>query len=465
MGSRKRIALLVALAAGVGLFFVLRSSGSEDMYRVDAVFDTGRGVLPGGRVKIAGANVGVIDDIRLTSGRKALVQMRVDKRFAPFRSDAHCSIRTEGLVGAAVVNCQPGSQKGALLQTGERGHPTLPLARTSVPVSITDFFEIWQAPVRDRLRIVLNELGMGVAGRGDDLNELLLRANPALGKARHALAIIVAQRKTLAASISDSNRAIAALAADRDATRTLISEAAKTARVTAVHDRALGRGIAGLPPLLTRSRNALTELDALSRTAKPLVADLRVSAPALESLTDDTPSFAKDAMPSVRALTPSLKEGNATVAQLGPFVRSLERFTKSADPAGRLQGDLQVSLRDSGTYESLLRLFYAGTASTARYDAVSHMDPSHIVAAGCLQYAVTHVDGCDYHYVKQQGTTAKKKTRRPAAKSPAPDRAPGQTGTTTTAPAKPKLPVLPLPKTGIDGVDDAIHDLLDYLLG
>ena len=66
----------------------------------------------------------------------------------------------------------------------ERGHPTCRSRRPPSRSNITDFFEIWQAPVRDRLRLVLNELGMGLAGRGDDLNDLLLRANPALVKAR-----------------------------------------------------------------------------------------------------------------------------------------------------------------------------------------------------------------------------------------------------------------------------------------
>ncbi|MGZ3682672.1 MAG: MlaD family protein, partial [Bdellovibrionota bacterium] len=91
------------------------------MYRVDAVFDTARGLLPGARVKIAGANVGVVDDIVLTPQRKALVEMRIDKRFAPFHTDAYCSSRPQGLVGVEDVNCQPGTPSGTPLADGQEG--------------------------------------------------------------------------------------------------------------------------------------------------------------------------------------------------------------------------------------------------------------------------------------------------------------------------------------------------------
>ena len=35
-------------------------------------------------------------------------------------------------------------------------------------------------PYRERLRIILDELGAGVGGRSDDLNETIRRASPAL---------------------------------------------------------------------------------------------------------------------------------------------------------------------------------------------------------------------------------------------------------------------------------------------
>jgi hypothetical protein len=337
--------------------------------------------------------------------------------------------------------------------------------------------------VRDRLRILLNELGMTLSGRGEQLNDLLLRANPSLQKARRALAIIAAQRKTIAQSITDTNSAISQLAADRGATRRFISEAAATSSLVAQHDRALGAGIAGLPPLLRRSISSLKTLDALNRGSLPLVRNLHASAAPLDRLASDTVPFAKLAMPSVKALTPALKEGNATAKVLGPFVRGLERFSKPAVPAGELQDELQSNLRDSGTYESLLKLMYVGAASTSRFDSVSHIDPSHAIASPCAGYASTQDDACDYHWVKQHQAAARRRDRKRAARhrrarsapAAAPDRAPSAPSESAPRPKLPpapklppvpKLPPLPgLPPTPPPPDVPPADRLLDYLLG
>jgi virulence factor Mce-like protein len=458
---------VVAIAAAAAVVHFARGGHGATTYRVDAVFDSGRGVLSGGRVKIAGATVGVVDDVRLTKDRKALVEMRIDKRFAPFRSDAHCSIRVRGLVGDAAVNCQPGTPAGTPLPTGERGRPTVPLAQTSVPVTLTDFFEIWQAPVRDRLRLLLNSLGMGLAGRGDDLNDLLLRANPALVKARRVLAIVVSHRRTLARAITDSARATRELASDRPAIASFVAEAATTSRLTATHERALGAGIAGLPPLLRRSTRALTTLDAINRDGLPVVENLHAAAPPLERLTDGAAPFARAAGPALAAVGPALKAGERTAGLLTPVGRALARFTKSAAPAAALQSELQTNLRDSGAYENLLKVFYYGAASTSRFDAVSHLDPSHLVVSPCaLANNATIPEGCDYHYVSQSSPAKNAKRRRPApgatsAESPAATPKPG--GGVQPPSRKPKLPIT-VPQTGIGPVDDVLG-LLDYLLG
>src|SRR5205085_652047 len=118
-------------------------------------------------------------------------------------------------------------------------------------------------------------------------------------KARRALAIVAAQRRTIAQSITDTDSAISQLAAYRGATRRFISEAASTAGLVAQHDRALGAGIAGLPPLLRRSTSSLKTLDALNRGSLPLVRNLHASAAPLDRLASDTAPFAKLALPSV----------------------------------------------------------------------------------------------------------------------------------------------------------------------
>ena len=45
-------------------------------------------------------------------------------------------------------------------------------------------------PYPDRFRLILNDLGAGLAARGDELAEIVERANPALRETNEVLAIL-----------------------------------------------------------------------------------------------------------------------------------------------------------------------------------------------------------------------------------------------------------------------------------
>ena len=63
-----------------------------------------------------------------------------------------------------------------------RGHvPAARSRQTSSPIDPDIVQNISQEPIRQRLSIILNELGTGLAARGADLAAVIRRANPALG--------------------------------------------------------------------------------------------------------------------------------------------------------------------------------------------------------------------------------------------------------------------------------------------
>src|SRR4051794_32337570 len=92
--TRLLLTLAVILGAATAMLAVVggrhEASGSSD-YRVDAIFDTAKGIIPGQVVKVAGARVGTIVDVKLTPDFKARIQLKLDGRFAPFRTDASCT--------------------------------------------------------------------------------------------------------------------------------------------------------------------------------------------------------------------------------------------------------------------------------------------------------------------------------------------------------------------------------------
>ena len=61
-------------------------------------------------------------------------------------------------------------------------------------------------PERERLSLILNELGTGLAGRGRDLNEVIRRANPALRETDKVLEILARQNTSSSSSRSTPTR-------------------------------------------------------------------------------------------------------------------------------------------------------------------------------------------------------------------------------------------------------------------
>ena len=77
---------------------------------VRAIFDDASFAAPGEDVRIAGANVGSIQSLGVTTGNRAAVTHRHhDPRFTPFHADATCAIRPQSLIGEEYVDCIPGT--------------------------------------------------------------------------------------------------------------------------------------------------------------------------------------------------------------------------------------------------------------------------------------------------------------------------------------------------------------------
>lgn len=395
---RRLAALAAVLALGgaaAGAVAATHGGGQTgSSYRVDIVFDDARGLIPGQLVEVAGARVGTIQDVTLTPAHRARIEATIDPRFAPFRSDATCTIRPEGLLAENYVDCDPGSPRGRALVAHDGRAPTVPVTQTTEPVTLNDLFDIATVPFRDRLRVLVDELGVGLAGRGQDLNAILLRANPALGQARRVLAILRAQRRQLATAIDASDAAVARLAAHPGDVRAFIDRTAAVAERTAAHRGGLSESIGRLPPLLAQARPALRDLDAVAVNGTPLLDELRAAAPSLDRLSTDLGPFAARARPELARLERTLARGTRATRRSLPLVTAIARYVHASLPNARLAGQVFANLRDRGAIEFLLSFFYHGAESGARFDAVSHILPSRLSVDQCSQYASTPVAGC-----------------------------------------------------------------------
>ena len=181
------LSVLVA-AAVLGVFATGASSGGG--YKVRAIFNNASFVITGEDVKIAGVKVGQIESLDVTRDKKAAVVLAItDAKYHNFRKDASCTIRPQGLIGEKFIECRPtvprslgGTVQPLLAKVASgpgKGQYLLPSSNTAKPIDLDLINNIARLPYRQRLTIILNEFGTGLAGNGDNLNVAIRNADPA----------------------------------------------------------------------------------------------------------------------------------------------------------------------------------------------------------------------------------------------------------------------------------------------
>lgn len=489
--SPRRAGLLLVLASvvlvvlavagrGSGAGGPATAAGADDSSagRVDAIFDTAKGIVPGQVVKVAGARVGTVTDVRLTDDFKARIQLEVDPRFTPFRADARCDIQPEGLISENFVQCDPGTVDAPELKGQGGAAPTVAINRTSAPVNLTDLFEIWEVPVRDRLRLLLNTLGGGLAGRGEDLDDVLRRANPTLGLVHDAVGILDEQKVELRNTIVEAKAVTKEIARQPERLQAFVDEGANVLEITANRRERLREGIRELPATLRTVRATLPVLDAFAEQGAPLARRVSASAQPLDALLTQIPPTARAGLPALRALGRTGDRARPAVKSARPLARRLASFAKQARPTLALTDRVLTDGRRGGLAENLLSFGYYAAAATARYDAISHIFPAHLVASNCAQLATVTTPECDANFTRTAptATRAKKQRQRTRQKSGGEDPAAPSSAKAPAAPSAPPAPVSadksgllpPLPSVVPDTKPAApppVRNLLDYLLG
>jgi ABC-type transporter Mla subunit MlaD len=398
------VALPVVLALGVGA----KSDGGSG-YQVRAIFDNAAYAVPGEEVRVAGEKVGKIDSLDVAFQRKAAVTISIDAAgFSPFHKDAHCTIRPQSLIGEKYVECTPGSTSQPVLDAVPTGQPgagkhLLPLAQTSSPVDIDLIGDINRLPFRQRFAIIINEFGTALAGRGNDLNQAIHRANPALRDTDKVLAILASQNRTLANLASESDQVIAPLANKRTRISHFIAAANQTGTATAERSADVMRTFQRLPAFLRELRPTLQQLGDFSDQMTPVLADLHTAAPDLNRFITQLGPFSRSATTSVVSLGRATVTGRPALVQSLPLVRRLAVFARTALPVGKNLDALTKSFDKTGGIERLMDYVFFQTTAINGFDGISHYLRAGLEANLCSAYALVPAGGCSARYTSSSG--------------------------------------------------------------
>jgi virulence factor Mce-like protein len=333
------LAMVLVLGAVVLLLVTSSSSGSSDpTYKLE--LDNAFGLVNGASFKVAGVTAGTITSIDLDQKTlHAVVTINVTQAgFGSFHSDAFCQSRPQSLIGEYFISCDPG-HTGKALKPGS----TIPVDHTQSTIPADLLQNVLRMPYRERLSLIINELGAAVAGRSGDLQAALRRAVPALTETDNLLNLLGNDSHTLQQLTVNSDSVITALANNSAQVQRFIVEANNAASDTATQQANLSSTLQRLPGFLEQLRPALQRLGAATDANQPVLANLNSSATQINRLFTDLPGFSRAARPAIKSLGQASVTGKAALQASGPTIRDLNRFAK---PTPELGQNLAIVLRD-----------------------------------------------------------------------------------------------------------------------
>lgn len=416
----KRIVAIALLAVAVVAVLVAGTGASNDDgggYKVRAIFDNAFTVIPGEDVRISGVNVGKIDALEVTKDNRAAVVLKITREgFQDFREDASCTIRPQSLIGERFVECsltkprRAGQQAPPPLKEipeGEEGagQLLLPVTNTAKPVDIDLINNVTRLPERQRLAIILNELGAGLAGRGEDLNETIRRANPALGTTNRVLKILADQNQVLSDLAESSDEALAPLAEDRESVASFIEQANDVSRATADRRADLERNFELLPRFLRELRPTMTRLEGFADQFEPVLEDLGDVAPQLNQVFQNLGPFSEAGTEALTSLGEAAEVGRPALQATRPITQDLRGLFQDARPVADDLEKLTTSLRDTGGIERLMDVLFFTVASTNGYDELGHYLRAGLLVNTCTTYVTDPQGGCSARW-SQEDTEA-----------------------------------------------------------
>jgi virulence factor Mce-like protein len=370
----RRILLSAVVLAAVGAFLLLTVGASKPSpvgkYVID--LDNAFGLTSGADFKVAGVPAGKVGTIELPQGCAkgggdtscfARVNVTVTQRgFGQFRTDAFCQSRPQSLIGEYFVECTPGT-KGKVIPPGG----TIPRAQTQSTIPFDLLQDVSQMPYRQRLTLIINELGATVAGRSGDLQQALRRAVPALTQTDNLLNLLANDSRSIQALTSDSNTVITDLANNSKQVQRFIEEANNTAKASATQASNISATWHKLPTFLEELKPTMKDLGDAADANEPVLRNLLASAGQLHTLFTNLAScssphadrqcgFSDASLTSLRPLGQASITGKAAVQAARPTIRHLNTMTGgsgclqhdlSLDAAGHAYGGLSSGFRQT----------------------------------------------------------------------------------------------------------------------
>src|SRR3954462_14733737 len=392
---------LLVLAAGGAAVFALTGQGGrgQEKPHYKVVLDNAFGLVAGADMKVAGVRAGKITKLDVDKKtHKAIVDFQISKDgFGSLRKDVFCETRPQSLIGEYYIDCKPGTDPHKLPQGA-----TIPVEQTASTIPLDLVNNIMRRPYRERLKIILDELGAGVGGRAGDIQATVRRAVPALRETDEVLAILADQNQTLADLTHDADTVIGDLAANRKNVGRFVTETHQTARASAERRAQIAASLHRLPAFLSELQPTMAKLGQATDAQSPALADLNASSGQLATLLQNLPDFADASRTGFKSLADLGRAGRPALRSARP---TIDQFNKFSTNTPELANNLAIVLKDLSDrkravekdprspggqgytgFEALLQYVYDQAMAINAYDANGYMLKVDLFASECSDY-------------------------------------------------------------------------------
>jgi phospholipid/cholesterol/gamma-HCH transport system substrate-binding protein len=420
---KKVIAGLVVVAAIVVAVVLIAGGGSGNGYVVRAVFANGSFMVNGEQVRIAGANVGTIKSVHVSlpgeptaeeNGKlkdvpgKAVIELEIENpSFQDFRQDASCEIRPQSLIGEKYVNCRPtlprapGQKPPPPLTKIPAGEPgagqyLLPLGRNSTSVDPDLIQDINSLPYAQRFRLIFNELGAGLAGRGEDLEAAIKQANPTLRDVDKIFGELTEQKDQLAQLAAESQEILEPLTREKAHVVGFIAHSGEAAEASSEQGPELEAALRKFPQFLVEFRQTMNNLKEFSDAGTPLLEELGVAAPSLTNATKTLTPFSEATTVALKSLASAGEKSGPVFAEAEPVVRKASKLAQTGVVPTTELARLFTNINQTHGWDHLTELIYNTTASLNGFDKYGHFGRALVTLTTCLKYEATYegYSGC-----------------------------------------------------------------------
>src|SRR3954465_12862032 len=334
------MALFALSCFGLLLFLWLSFGGSVPLkpkgYRVQVAFPEATQLGEFADVRTAGVSVGKVRTKRLDpKGNRTLVQLELNRRFAPLHVNAKAILRQKTLLGETYVELTPGTKDAPYVPEGGR----LKNSQVSHTVELDEIFRTFDPQTRRAFQDWQQNLGQAINGRGADLNDAIGNLPHFAHDATDVLDVLNSQSGAVRRLFRNTGVVFNALSQNEDALHGLIVNTDRVFGATQSQQKALAETFKVFPTFLDESKATMARLETFSTDTRPLIRELRPVARDLKPTLRDVRLFAPDLKSTFKNLDPLITVSKTglpafrdTLKGTGPVLEQLSPFLGELNP-------------------------------------------------------------------------------------------------------------------------------------